>query len=82
MTCSNDLRQQGLAYPRSCKECGLGPCKHLATMATPLASALADTFITCTSGDGKPYVQVRFQTLDAAHKFHGLLLDLAAKASS
>ena len=25
-TCSNALRAQGKAYPRTCKKCGLGPC--------------------------------------------------------
>ena len=25
-TCSNTLRAQGKAYPRTCKKCGLGPC--------------------------------------------------------
>lgn len=27
--CSEALRIHGHAYPRTCKECGLGPCKHL-----------------------------------------------------
>lgn len=31
--CSNALRSQGMPYPRTCKECGLGPCKHLATLS-------------------------------------------------
>jgi len=26
--CTNDLRKQGVAYPRTCQECGLGPCKR------------------------------------------------------
>lgn len=26
--CSNELAQKGLAYPRTCAECGLGPCKY------------------------------------------------------
>jgi hypothetical protein len=25
-TCSDTLRLQGKAYPRTCKKCGLGPC--------------------------------------------------------
>ena len=29
-TCSNALRAQGKAYPRTCKKCGLGPCVGLA----------------------------------------------------
>lgn len=28
--CSNALRKQGKAYPRTCRECGLGPCKFSA----------------------------------------------------
>lgn len=25
--CTNELREQGKAYPRTCKRCGLGPCQ-------------------------------------------------------
>jgi len=32
-TCSNTLRAQGKAYPRTCKKCGLGPCVELAQQA-------------------------------------------------
>ena len=32
-TCSNALRAQGKAYPRTCKKCGLGPCVELAQQA-------------------------------------------------
>jgi hypothetical protein len=32
-TCSNALREQGKAYPRTCKKCGLGPCIELAQQA-------------------------------------------------
>jgi hypothetical protein len=32
-TCSNALREQGKAYPRTCKKCGLGPCVELAQQA-------------------------------------------------
>ena len=32
-TCSNALRAQGKAYPRTCKKCGLGPCIELAQQA-------------------------------------------------
>ena len=32
-TCSNALRAQGKAYPRTCKKCGLGPCVGLAQQA-------------------------------------------------
>lgn len=28
MTCQQELRRKGLPYPRTCQECGLGPCKH------------------------------------------------------
>lgn len=28
MTCLKKLREQGKAYPRSCHDCGLGPCKN------------------------------------------------------
>lgn len=28
MTCSEVLREQGKAYPRTCQGCGLGPCKR------------------------------------------------------
>lgn len=27
--CNNALRTQGKAYPRTCAECGLGPCKAI-----------------------------------------------------
>ena len=27
-SCSQHLAQQGKAYPRTCLECGLGPCKY------------------------------------------------------
>lgn len=26
MTCQQELRKQGKAYPRTCEDCGLGPC--------------------------------------------------------
>lgn len=26
--CTKDLQKQGVAYPRTCAECGLGPCKR------------------------------------------------------
>jgi len=26
--CSMSIRKAGLAYPRTCRECGLGPCRH------------------------------------------------------
>ena len=32
-TCSNALRAQGKAYPRTCKKCGLGPCVEMANEA-------------------------------------------------
>jgi len=32
-TCSNALRAQGKAYPRTCKKCGLGLCVELAQQA-------------------------------------------------
>ena len=32
-TCNNSLREQGKAYPRTCKKCGLGPCIALANLA-------------------------------------------------
>ena len=32
-TCNNALREQGKAYPRTCKKCGLGPCVELAQQA-------------------------------------------------
>ena len=32
-TCSNALRIQHKAYPRTCKKCGLGPCVELAQQA-------------------------------------------------
>lgn len=27
MACNKDLQNQGVAYPRTCAECGKGPCK-------------------------------------------------------
>ena len=39
MTCQQELRQQGKPYPRTCAECGLGPCKKL----TPAAPSTART---------------------------------------
>ena len=32
-TCNNSLREQGKAYPRTCRKCGLGPCIALANAA-------------------------------------------------
>ncbi len=32
-TCSETLRAQGKAYPRTCRKCGLGPCIGLANAA-------------------------------------------------
>jgi hypothetical protein len=32
-TCNNSLREQGKAYPRTCRKCGLGPCIALANIA-------------------------------------------------
>jgi hypothetical protein len=32
-TCSETLRAQGKAYPRTCRKCGLGPCIALANIA-------------------------------------------------
>jgi hypothetical protein len=26
--CTKDLQKKGVAYPRTCAECGLGPCKR------------------------------------------------------
>jgi hypothetical protein len=32
-TCNNSLREQGKAYPRTCKKCKFGPCIALANLA-------------------------------------------------
>ncbi len=32
--CTHKLQAQGVAYPRTCAECGLGPCKAESTAAT------------------------------------------------
>jgi hypothetical protein len=32
-TCNNSLREQGKAYPRTCRKCGKGPCIELANVA-------------------------------------------------
>jgi hypothetical protein len=32
-TCNNSLREQGKAYPRTCRKCGKGPCVALANAA-------------------------------------------------
>jgi hypothetical protein len=32
-TCNNSLREQGKAYPRTCRKCGFGPCIALANIA-------------------------------------------------
>jgi hypothetical protein len=32
-TCNNSLREQGKAYPRTCKKCKFGPCIQLANLA-------------------------------------------------
>jgi hypothetical protein len=29
VTCQQTLRAEGKAYPRTCQECGLGPCKEV-----------------------------------------------------
>lgn len=28
MACNKDLQKDGKAYPRTCEDCGLGPCKR------------------------------------------------------
>lgn len=33
MTCALELRQQGQSYPRTCADCGLGPCKKVSAAA-------------------------------------------------
>jgi hypothetical protein len=30
VSCNEDLIQKGSAYPRTCEDCGLGPCKKKA----------------------------------------------------
>jgi hypothetical protein len=39
MTCQKDLMALGKPYPRTCQDCGLGPCKNI--VATPVALQLA-----------------------------------------
>lgn len=29
MACQKDLQQLGLPYPRTCEDCGMGPCKKM-----------------------------------------------------
>lgn len=35
MKCNHDLRSRGLPYPRTCAECGLGPC-HMRINTPPV----------------------------------------------
>lgn len=43
MTCQQELRAAGQPYPRTCQDCGLGPCKRqgAATTVVPLKVAEA-----------------------------------------
>lgn len=36
MACQHQLREQGHAYPRTCADCGLGPCHKLLTVKKQL----------------------------------------------
>lgn len=33
MTCSHQLRAQNRPYPRTCTDCGLGPCKETRSLS-------------------------------------------------
>ena len=35
MACNQDLRDMGLPYPRTCSDCGFGPCKKYPRPAAP-----------------------------------------------
>ena len=39
---------------------------------------LSRAFITCVSGDGRPYVKVQFQELRDAQEFHSFLVGCTA----
>ena len=42
MACQQDLRAAGKAYPRTCEDCGLGPCKkRLAEQMAPVTQRSA-----------------------------------------
>lgn len=38
MTCQQELRAIGKPYPRTCQECGLGPCRRAPAANTPAAT--------------------------------------------
>jgi hypothetical protein len=47
-----------------------------------IASLVGSAFITVVSGDGKPRVQIAFESLDQAHAMHRALLGIPAKGGS
>lgn len=42
MTCQQQLRAEGKPYPRTCADCGLGPCYAPTILAAPHHCAPAD----------------------------------------
>lgn len=52
MACNEDLEAQGKPYPRTCSDCGLGPCKkHAKGGLRPTADDLAKVILDMTYGE-------------------------------
>jgi hypothetical protein len=66
MKCQQNRRNAGLVYPRTCENCGLGPCRYhrkppLPTAET-MAAEIAETIIPGT-GIGQPQVRANLTAL-------------------
>jgi hypothetical protein len=70
-TCSENLRAQGKAYPRTCKKCGLGPC--IGAPKQPLAQPAqrpqncGTSYCSCVECVMEPAVPDAFGTREGEH---------------
>ena len=77
-TCSNALRAQGKAYPRTCKKCGLGPCVELAQQALDKKAENAREL----GLDYEPAQQEPWPEEPAGHKAGGVQLSGTSKSKA
>lgn len=58
--CSEELRKEGKAYPRTCASCGFGPCRNKLKADPPprTAETLADKILRA-AGSGLRHYQTR-----------------------
>ena len=71
MSCSEELRKDGKAYPRTCAECGFGPCrKKLKPEPAPLTpETLADKILRAAGSGLRHYTtRSREDILQAARE--------------